>query len=105
MAELLLHKPLFPGNDHAEQIELIISFTGKPKQEELEKLRDIGRFVANRYFIQVYYNDLISLFFLDVRKFIKDMDEIPPFDLKLLFPDLSDDGNVIIFAFDLFLKI
>ena len=62
MAELLLFEPLFPGNNHQDQMELIISFTGTPKQEELEKLCDESIFVANGYFIQIYFNDLTPFF-------------------------------------------
>ncbi|CAI5743716.1 unnamed protein product [Peronospora destructor] len=34
-AEMLLRKPLFPGNDYLHQLKLIIKFLGTPKQEDI----------------------------------------------------------------------
>jgi mitogen-activated protein kinase 15 len=38
LAELLLGKPIFPGNSTLNQLERILSFTGKPKREDIDSL-------------------------------------------------------------------
>jgi len=38
LGELLLGKPLFPGNSTLNQLERILSFTGKPKKEDIISL-------------------------------------------------------------------
>ena len=37
-AELLLRKPLLPGNDTQQQIELIFTLIGSPTEEEIERV-------------------------------------------------------------------
>mmetsp|Transcript_5292 Transcript_5292/g.11769 ORF Transcript_5292/g.11769 Transcript_5292/m.11769 type:complete len:416 (-) Transcript_5292:68-1315(-) len=39
-AEMMSRKPLFPGHNTPNQVELIISFLGTPSQEELVKIRN-----------------------------------------------------------------
>ncbi len=38
LAEMLIGKPIFPGNSTLNQLEKILTFTGKPKQEDVEAL-------------------------------------------------------------------
>eukprot|EP00919_Chromeraceae_sp_WS-2016_P072317 GHVR01171091.1.p1 GENE.GHVR01171091.1~~GHVR01171091.1.p1 ORF type:complete len:155 (+),score=1.16 GHVR01171091.1:706-1170(+) len=35
LAEIILGKPIFPGNSTLNQLERILSFTGKPKKEDI----------------------------------------------------------------------
>lgn len=39
-AEMLLGKPLFPGNDHVHQFKLITETLGKPPSEVLGKIKN-----------------------------------------------------------------
>lgn len=38
LAEILIGKPLFPGNSTLNQLEKILTFTGKPSKEDLNSL-------------------------------------------------------------------
>ena len=38
MAEVLIGKPIFPGNSTLNQLEKIISFTGNPSKKEIDSL-------------------------------------------------------------------
>jgi mitogen-activated protein kinase 1/3 len=42
LAELIGRKPLFPGDDYLEQIQLIVNVIGQPSQSDLESLKDQG---------------------------------------------------------------
>lgn len=35
---MLMGKPLFPGNSTLDQLERIVSFTGKPKKTDVESI-------------------------------------------------------------------
>ncbi|CAF5229922.1 unnamed protein product, partial [Rotaria magnacalcarata] len=43
MAELILHKPLFPGNDVIEQLNKIIDLLGTPNETTLNEICSIGQ--------------------------------------------------------------
>ena len=36
--ELLSRKPMFPGTDTQQQLELVLDFLGTPSEEEIEKI-------------------------------------------------------------------
>lgn len=38
LAEMLLNKPIFPGNSTLNQLERILSFTGKPSVDDINSL-------------------------------------------------------------------
>lgn len=38
LAEILIGKPIFPGTSTLNQLEKILSFTGKPSKQEVESL-------------------------------------------------------------------
>ena len=40
MAELIGRKPLFPGDDYLNQIQLIVDALGQPSEEDLNSLKD-----------------------------------------------------------------
>lgn len=39
IAEMVLNKPIFPGNSTLHQLEKILSFTGKPSNEDIDSIR------------------------------------------------------------------
>jgi serine/threonine protein kinase len=42
LAELIGRKPLFPGDDYLQQIQLIVNVIGQPSQTDLDSLKDQG---------------------------------------------------------------
>jgi len=36
LGEMLIRRPLFPGTSNLDQLERVLSFTGRPKKKELE---------------------------------------------------------------------
>lgn len=63
MAEMLLGKPLFKGNDHLDQLTEIMKITGTPTQEFISKLKS-----------------------QDAKNYIKTLPKISKKDLQLLLP-------------------
>lgn len=63
MAEMLLGKPLFKGNDHLDQLSEIMKITGTPTQEFITKLKS-----------------------QDAKNYIKTLPKISKKDLQLLLP-------------------
>ena len=49
LAEMLLRKPLFRGNDYADQLVKIINLIGSPSEEEVAQIPDEGARMFIRY--------------------------------------------------------
>lgn len=67
MAELILRKPLFPGENYVDQVNKIISFLGTPTKEEVQAM-DISD---------------------DARKYLGNMEYKKRVDWKAAFPDAN----------------
>jgi serine/threonine protein kinase len=68
-AQLLGRKPLFPGRDFKDQVEVICSIIGKPTEEQMAHI-DSPR----------------------AREFVSKLPDVPPVSFKALFPDAPDDA-------------
>jgi len=85
MAELFTRKPLFPGNDHIDQLKKIMELAGTPDQEFMNKIvsDDARTFIREK--IQISVRQDFGLFF---RQFTSDENAIDLLDKMLVLdPD------------------
>ncbi|XP_010885375.2 mitogen-activated protein kinase 12b [Esox lucius] len=69
MAEMLLGKPLFKGNDHLDQLKEIMKITGTPSADFVTKLQS-----------------------QDAKNYIRSLPKVPKKDLHLLFSKATSDA-------------
>ncbi|KAK1789477.1 hypothetical protein P4O66_015392 [Electrophorus voltai] len=70
MAEMLLGRPLFKGNDHLDQLREIMKITGTPSQDFIMKLQS-----------------------QDAKNYIRSLPKVPKKDLHSIFFKASPDGK------------
>uniref|UniRef100_A0A8C2CPJ0 mitogen-activated protein kinase n=1 Tax=Cyprinus carpio TaxID=7962 RepID=A0A8C2CPJ0_CYPCA len=75
MAEMLLGKPLFKGNDHLDQLREIMKITGTPSPDFIMKLQS-----------------------QDAKNYIRGLPKVPKKDLNTIFFKASSEGNVFFSA-------
>uniref|UniRef100_A0A4W5MF81 mitogen-activated protein kinase n=1 Tax=Hucho hucho TaxID=62062 RepID=A0A4W5MF81_9TELE len=73
MAEMLLGKPLFKGNDHLDQLKEIMKITGTPTADFVTKLQS-----------------------QDARNYIRSLPKVPKKDLHFLFSKASSDAVCVL---------
>ncbi|XP_029521750.1 mitogen-activated protein kinase 12-like isoform X1 [Oncorhynchus nerka] len=73
MAEMLLGKPLFKGNDHLDQLKEIMKITGTPTADFVTKLQS-----------------------QDAKNYIRSLPKVPKKDLHLIFSKASSDAVCVL---------
>ncbi|XP_027009760.2 mitogen-activated protein kinase 12b [Tachysurus fulvidraco] len=76
MAEMLLGKPLFKGNDHLDQLREIMKITGTPAQDFIVKLQSQDAKNYIRSLAKVPKKDLHSIFFKASSDVVSAMDKM-----------------------------
>uniref|UniRef100_A0A8C7IX98 mitogen-activated protein kinase n=1 Tax=Oncorhynchus kisutch TaxID=8019 RepID=A0A8C7IX98_ONCKI len=74
MAEMLLGKPLFKGNDHLDQLKEIMKITGTPTADFVTKLQS-----------------------QDAKNYIRSLPKVPKKDLHFIFSKASSDGELTVY--------